>query len=272
MEERVARRGLRGTVQDRCPSASREVTDVAAAALRRLWQIRASPSSLTERPLPNDRTLRWLTVSSGAIAILGLSGALPPVLGFVFKPLTTLLIIVFAWRRAGSTVLQRRLIRIGLLLSLAGDVFLLWPKEGFLPGLVAFLLAHLAYIGAFCVPVRLAAKPLGFVAYAGIATLVLAWLWPGIAAPLRAPVVAYVVCLATMAAQGLAWWRVSVERDAAGEAPLARLAALGGLLFMVSDSLLAINKFALALPLASLWILATYWLAQWCIASALRAR
>ncbi len=52
----------------------------------------------------------------------------------------------------------------------------------------------------------------------------------------------------------------------------ARCAALGGALFMVSDSLLAINKFAVPLPLASLWILATYWFAQGCIASALRAR
>ena len=39
---------------------------------------------------------------------------------------------------------------------------------------------------------------------------------------------------------------------------------------MASDSLLAINKFAVALPLASLWILATYWAAQWAIASSLR--
>jgi alkylglycerol monooxygenase len=41
-------------------------------------------------------------------------------------------------------------------------------------------------------------------------------------------------------------------------------------LFMASDSLLAINKFAQPLPASSLWILATYWAAQWAIASALR--
>ena len=38
---------------------------------------------------------------------------------------------------------------------------------------------------------------------------------------------------------------------------------------MLSDSLLAINKFGVPLPLSSLWILLSYWLAQWCIASAL---
>ena len=213
------------------------------------------------------RTLPWLAASSGALTILAFSGVLPEWLGFVFKPLTTLLVIVYAWPRGTNP--QRNLIRAGLVLSLAGDVFLLWPKEGFLPGLVAFLLAHLAYIAAFCVPLRLAARPLGFVVYAVVAAVVMSWLWPAIPGALRGPVVAYVVCLATMAAQAFGWWRSSVASNAA-DARLARWAALGGLLFMGSDSLLAINKFAVALPASSLWILLTYWVAQGCIASALR--
>jgi uncharacterized membrane protein YhhN len=43
-------------------------------------------------------------------------------------------------------------------------------------------------------------------------------------------------------------------------------------LFMASDSLLAFNKFVQPLPLSALWILASYWLAQWCIASSLGAK
>ncbi|MEP7101089.1 MAG: lysoplasmalogenase [Burkholderiales bacterium] len=217
------------------------------------------------------RTLPWLVAASAAITILASTGVLPAPLVFAFKPLTTLLILAFAWPRGADAPKQRRFIRIGLVLSLIGDVFLLWPKEGFLPGLVAFLLAHLAYIGAFMVPVRLAARPLVFVGYAALALLILSQLWPGIPGALRAPVVAYVMCLATMAAQALVWWRSSAAR-AAADTPLARWAALGGVLFMVSDSLLATNKFAFALPLSSLWILGTYWLAQWRIACALRAR
>ena len=217
------------------------------------------------------RTLPWLIAASAAIAILAVSGALPAPLGFAFKPLTTLLILAFAWPRGAAAPKQRRFIRIGLVLSLIGDVFLMWPKEGFMPGLVAFLLAHLAYIAAFAVPVRLAARPLVFVGCAALALLILAQLWPGIPGALRAPVVAYVVCLSTMAAQALVWWRSSVARVTA-DVSLARWAALGGVLFMVSDSLLAANKFAAPLPLAALWILATYWLAQACIASSLRSR
>ena len=187
----------------------------------------------------------------GRAAILAFIGALPAALAFVFKPLTTLLIIGFAWPRGADATAQRRRVRIGLVLSLAGDVFLLWPKEGFLPGLLAFLLAHLAYIAAFCVPVRLAAKPSVFLVYALVAAAILSALWPGVPAPLRAPVVACVVCLATMAAQACVWWRCSTAGHAT-DAPLARAAALGGALFMLSDSLLATTMFAVPLPLSSL--------------------
>ena len=213
-----------------------------------------------------NRLLPWLAAISGSIAILAAVGAVPAGLHIVFKPLTTVLILAFAWPRGATQAKPRRLVRIGLVLSLLGDVALLWPQQGFLPGLIAFLLAHLAYIAAFCVPVRLAAKPLVFVVYGVVAAMILSLLWGGVPAALRAPVVAYVLCLATMAAQAGVWWRASAGR---ADAALARHAAIGGLLFMVSDTLLATNKFAVPLPLAPLWILATYWLAQGCIASAL---
>jgi uncharacterized membrane protein YhhN len=210
--------------------------------------------------------LPLLAIVSAALCIAAASGALPPQLIFVFKPLTTLLVIAWAFTRGAEVPVQRRRILIGLWLSLAGDVFLLWPKEGFLPGLVSFLLAHLAFIAAFSVPVKFGARPAVFAVYGVIAALILSQLWNGVPAALRAPVVGYVVCLACMAAQASAWWR-----STPGSA-LARSAAIGGALFMASDSLLAINKFASPLPLSALWILATYWLAQLCIAASLPAR
>jgi uncharacterized membrane protein YhhN len=161
---------------------------------------------------------------------------------------------------------MRRRVMIGLAFSLAGDVFLLWPREGFLPGLVSFLLAHLAYIAAFCAPVRFGARPAVFALYAGVAAAILSALWAGVPGGLRAPVIAYVLCLASMAAQAAVWWRSEPGR------PEARWAALGGLLFMSSDSLLAVNKFVVPLPASALWILATYWAAQMCIARALPRR
>ena len=209
-----------------------------------------------------------LTVVCASIAIAAsLLGPAYAAVHFAFKPLTTLLGCAYAGPRGADSPRQQRFVRIGLVLSLVGDVFLLWPKEGFLPGLVSFLLAHLAYIAAFCVPARLAARPRVFVIYGVVAALILSQLWSGVPGALRVPVLGYVVCLATMAAQAAVWWRTAVGSD---YERLARVAAIGGLLFMASDSLLAINKFALPLPFASLWILATYWAAQWSIASSLR--
>ena len=71
-----------------------------------------------------------------------------------------------------------------------------------------------------------------------------------------------------MAAQAAAVW---LAARGTADAVLARSAAIGGALFVASDALLATNKFAGPLPLASLWVLASYWAAQWCIAGSLRA-
>lgn len=211
--------------------------------------------------------LPWLAAASGVLAVAGNLLALDALV-FVFKPATTLLLIAWAWPRGTDTPAMRRWILVGLVCSLAGDVFLMWP-QGFLPGLVSFLLAHLAYIVAFTRGVRLAARPLPFVAYAAVAAAILSQLWPGVPEALRLPVLAYVACLAAMAAQAGVLWLAS--RGGAREA-LARNAALGGLLFMTSDALLAFNKFHAPVPLSALWILLTYWVAQGLIGGALRAR
>ena len=219
---------------------------------------------------PPVRPLAAAALLSGLLAVAAAPWALGlPWLNFVFKPLTTLLIIAYAWPRGTGRPAVRRWVLAGLWLSLAGDVALLWPQSGFLPGLVSFLLAHLAYIVAFTRGVRLAARPLPFVAYAVVAAAILSQLWPGVPEALRLPVLAYVACLAAMAAQAGVLWLAS--RGGAREA-LARNAALGGLLFMTSDALLAFNKFHAPVPLSALWILLTYWVAQGLIGGALRAR
>lgn len=215
------------------------------------------------------RALPWLVAVAAALAIGAALEWLPRPLLFVAKPLATILIAAAAWPRGREVPVVRSLVLAGLGLSLLGDIALLWPQEGFLPGLVAFLLAHLCYIAAFCRPLRFAARPGPFVLYGVVALAILAWLWDGVAPGLRVPVIAYVACLASMAAQGAGVWLAA--RGTPAEA-LARRAAIGGALFLASDALLAVNKFALPLPFASLWILATYWAAQWAIASSLPAR
>ncbi len=214
--------------------------------------------------------MSFVPVAIGLSALAAIAagiGLLPQALLFVAKPLTTVLLIVHAARRGRDEPRVRRWILAGLVLSLAGDVALLWPASGFLPGLVSFLLAHLAYIAAFSTRARFAARLVPFGAYALVAGAVLALLWPGVPGALRIPVLLYVACLATMAAQAAAVWWTARGGEREG---LARLGAIGGALFVLSDALLATNKFAGPLPLASLWVLASYWAAQWCIAGSLR--
>ncbi|MEN9543774.1 MAG: hypothetical protein RLZZ598_607 [Pseudomonadota bacterium] len=213
-----------------------------------------------------SRTRAWLVAAalSGAVAIGAALLGHGPLLALA-KPLTTILIIGCAWQRGGPPR-RRTAILAGLLLSLVGDIALLWPKEGFLIGLVAFLLAHLAYLVAFTASTRLAARPRAFAAYAVVAALLLWQLWPGVPTALRLPVVVYVVALASMAAQAACWaWADPGQARA-------RSAAVGGALFVASDATLAFNKFMLPFALAPLAILLTYWSAQALIALALPTR
>ncbi|MBK7263216.1 MAG: lysoplasmalogenase [Rubrivivax sp.] len=216
-------------------------------------------------PLPAPAVvLMAATLVAALLAIASAPWALAqPWLNFAFKPMATILIIIQAWPRGANTPVLRRWLLAGLMLSLAGDVALLWPAQGFLAGLASFLLAHLAYLTAFTRVQRLAARIGPFVVYAVVAGGVLTVLWPGVPSPLRGPVLAYVLCLSAMAAQAGVLWR------AAPTDPAARRMALGGALFVVSDALLAVNRFAVPLPLASLFILVPYWAAQACIASGL---
>lgn len=199
------------------------------------------------------------------IALCAAAAILAPLLGlpawcfFILKPLTTVLILAHAWPR-GRGMATRPWVIAGLLASLAGDVALLWPQQGFLPGLVSFLVAHLCYLRAFTRVQRLAAWPWPFLAYGLLAGAILSQLWPGVPGPLQAPVIVYVLCLSAMGAQTGVLARFAPDRRHA-------LLALGGALFVISDACLATNKFAGPQLLAAQLVLPTYWAAQWCIAS-----
>ncbi len=139
--------------------------------------------------------------------------------------------------------------------SLAGDVLLLFPGW-FVPGLVAFLLAHLAYLMLLRQDVGWFPSRRALAGTLGVGAAMYAFLWTGgLPTGLRAPVAAYVAVIALMAAQAIG--RATVMRDTA-----AWTVAVGAAFFMLSDSLLATNKFVMPLPLASFWVLTSYYAAQ----------
>lgn len=182
-----------------------------------------------------------------------------PALIYLTKPLATVALFAIAARTQDPvTPRYRTLISAGLILSLAGDVFLMLPGDRFVPGLASFLVAHLLYITGFWSTGGGLRDVTVAAVVAAIAAAMLAYLWPGLGA-MRVPVIAYVTVIATMAWQALARWR-----HVGGEA--AALAAGGAVTFLVSDSALAIRRFRMEFPLATVVVLGTYWLAQWCIA------
>ncbi len=210
--------------------------------------------------------LLLLAALCGAVFIAADLALLPAALRLAAKPAATLLLMAWAWPRGAQQFLQRRWLRVGLVFSLGGDVALLWPEQGFLPGLVSFLLAHLAFIRSMTTQSRFGRPLWPFAGYAGLAGLLIGLvLWPGLPADLRAPVLVYVAVLVAMAGQGAAWW-------VQARSPAARFAALGGAAFLVSDSLIAIDRFAGGVPLATVWIHSLYWLSLALMISALPSR
>ncbi|MFN2134493.1 MAG: lysoplasmalogenase [Candidatus Promineifilaceae bacterium] len=145
----------------------------------------------------------------------------------------------------------------GLLLSALGDVLLSWSDETFLLGLVAFLLGHVAYILAFLqdsrgiYPLRaLLVFGYGALAYGYLATV-------GDLGGMAIPVLAYVIVICTML------WRAASRVGAAGVWPRSAWAGLAGAAFFVlSDTLLALGRFADLQPFGPQAVILTYWIGQ----------
>ena len=158
-------------------------------------------------PASSRRLLPILGAIAALLAIASAKWALDKAwLNFAFKPLATLSVIAWAATGRSDDAPVRRWTVIGLVFSLAGDVALLWPVQGFLVGLVAFLLGHLSYLVALTRRVKFLASPPAFGAWAIVAASVLASLWAGVPPELRAPVLVYVCALAAMAAQATSVW------------------------------------------------------------------
>jgi uncharacterized membrane protein YhhN len=184
----------------------------------------------------------------------------------VTKPLLIplLMLLVFVSTRPSG---NRNIILAALLFSFAGDVLLLYESTMpglFIPGLVSFLLTHILYIVYFLStrPKRMSllktAPYLGLlVAAYGIFLLYL--LFPHLG-DLKIPVSIYAVVILCMVLCTIhIYKRVSP--------PVGKLFITGALFFILSDSLLAFDKFHTSLNSFSFLIILTYCIAQWLIVS-----
>ncbi len=220
--------------------------------------MKASPEPARHAPAAGTRVLEWLLIASAVLATLSSTLGLLT-LHYVFKPLTMLLAVGLVLLRAQSRGTLARfdiLLLLALLASLAGDVFLMLPGNYFLPGLASFLVAHLFYIALFRQNVPWFANRRALLGTLAAGAAMYAWVWGGLGDPvLKVAVAAYVTVIALMVGQAIG--RASVQQNRA-----ARAVALGACCFMLSDSLIAINRFVQPLPLVPLWVLSSYYLAQ----------
>ena len=95
----------------------------------------------------------WVLLGAFAAAALADWAAVArrrPDLESVAKPAVLVILILLAWLLRADSVDYGNQLLLGLVLSLIGDVLLLGRSDRhFLAGLIAFLLAHVAYIAAF---------------------------------------------------------------------------------------------------------------------------
>lgn len=198
-----------------------------------------------------------------AYLLLGLTAALAVVdwwavgtgrrsLELVCKPATLVALIAVAAVLDPTDASVRTWFVVALVLSLVGDVFLLSDRF-FVPGLVAFLLGHIAYVVGFWVGgIDLGAFFIGIllvsVAMASLGRRIIAGVRSSSEPELTGPVFAYMGVISLMVASACGYGN--------------SVAIGGSVLFYVSDALIAWNRFIKEYPQGRLAIMVTYHVGQ----------
>ncbi|HLO43500.1 MAG TPA: lysoplasmalogenase [Leadbetterella sp.] len=167
------------------------------------------------------------------------------------KPLLMPILMFMAFQMG----LKARNLYLALFFSLLGDIFLMFGGEiYFMMGLGSFLIAHLFYIWLFKSDFQfnwLRALP-----FLIITSSYFLFIKSGIEQNLLLPVAIYCLVITFM---GI----FAASRKTKQYSYF--IVLLGSILFIISDSLIAFNKFYAPLRLSSLWVMSTYGLAQFLI-------
>lgn len=178
---------------------------------------------------------------------------------YLFKPLTVVFIILIALQpRYPTSPFYRQAIIAALLFSLVGDIFLMLPRDRFIPGLVSFLAAHVFYIAAFAYESNRALSTWELIPFLIYGILMLRVLWSHLN-QMRTPVILYMIAILMMGWVAASRWMLTGQDGS-------RQAFVGAILFIASDSVLALERFRGRFRSAQLLILSTYFMAQWLIA------
>lgn len=181
---------------------------------------------------------------------------------YLAKPSVMIALLVWLWTIGGGTG-QLVWFVFGVVFSLAGDILFMLPKQQFVGGLVAFLLAHIAYLIGFndtIPPLNLVsivlAVMVGITSYR-LAREILGNLASTGNSKLRIPIAIYIVAISLMLLSALLTlvrpeWSIGT----------ALLVSGGAISFAFSDSVLAWNRFVAPLKYENLTVMISYHIGQ----------
>ncbi|MFT4736357.1 MAG: putative membrane protein YhhN [Cyclobacteriaceae bacterium] len=175
------------------------------------------------------------------------------------KPLLMPLLMFHLYFTAKRKVyLWTLLLFTALVFSWGGDLALMLDGKYFLLGVGSFFVTQVLYSAIFYkTKAKLQVNRITMLLLVCYGLAMLYLLLPS-AGTLKIAITIYSISLLTMT--GLAWSCKSKDKP---EYDL--MVAIGATLFLISDSLIAANMFAIAIPKAGFWIMSSYILAQYLI-------
>jgi len=152
---------------------------------------------------------------------------------------------------------------LGVVFSMFGDVFLMLPKEQFIPGLISFLLAHIAYTIGFTTSLPILNLPTIILILILLLTAYQIYkrISDGLDSKqlmsLKIPVLAYTIIITLMVFSAITTF-LRLEWSFLS----AMSVSIGAILFFLSDTILAWNKFVQPLRFGKLITIINYHLGQ----------
>jgi len=184
-------------------------------------------------------------------------------LEYLAKPAVMIVLLLWLWTTTGlgGAALW---FGLGILLSLTGDILLMISLDRlFLAGLIAFLLAHLAYLIGFNIPIP-EISAWGFVlaiivGLGGVRVMrrIVAPLTSSGQARMRMPIIIYSAVISLMLLSAM-----MKMTEITWNANAAALVGVGAFLFYISDIILAWNKFVAPIQNGRIYNIGAYHLGQ----------
>lgn len=184
---------------------------------------------------------------------------------YLSKPLILISLILFTiTSNQKSSIAVKSFFIPGLFFALLGDILLMIRGvDLFAPGLASFLVMQLLYIRTFRADLPTApsssSSVLAFLPFLLYAVTLYTLLFPHLIGPIM-PVAVAIYALSIAVMGWMAWLRRKVVNTISFQ-----WVFFGALLFMFSDTCIAINKFLMPIPYNTFWVMSTYAAAQFLI-------